>query len=348
MTGTIPLHRWVLMVIVGLAMLAVIAAAGCSRGAPSANSSGSGNSGSGEHRLVVLSPAVAVMLRDLGLADSVVGKHDYDLVLPDTVPAVGHQEALDYEAILGVRPTKIIIEWGSRPLPPRLTELAERHGWAVRRVTLLTIDDIARTIDDLAIDFGVASFETGDPDRPEGVPGDLEDIGQSLRFRDPSARFADQLPSATLARAWSVRGEGFAGVGPVLLLGSTTPPGALGPGSFHDQILRRIGGVPAIETGSPWLELDAEDIRRLDPSAIVLVAPRDPGSESGRGSAEDDSVRLVLERLGRVGTLDIKAVRSGRVALIDDPLALLPSTSMADFADDLAAILEGWRGAQEP
>jgi hypothetical protein len=86
---------------------------GCGGGSPAGSAAGvgpggagdSGGSGEGEgglpdQRLVVLSPAVAVMLRDLGLADRVVGKHDYDLVLPDTVPAVGHQEALDYEAIL--------------------------------------------------------------------------------------------------------------------------------------------------------------------------------------------------------------------------------------------------------
>ena len=320
----------------------LIAVVGCSRSGSSVGSKTTNTSD--EHRLVVLSPAVAVMLRDLGLADLIVGKHDYDLVLPDTVPAVGHQEALDYEAILGAAPTEIIIEWGSRPLPPRLTEFAESHGWEIRRVTLLTIDDIARTVDDLAIGFGAVRFETGGPGvsglSPEGLPGDLDRMAEPLQFRDPSVRFGDELPSATLARAWSPRGDGFEGIGPVLLLGSTTPPGVLGPGSFHDQILRRIGGVPAIDEGSPWMELAAEDIYRLDPAAIVLIAPRDPGSAYGT----DVSAAALLNRLGRVGTLDVEAVRSGRIAIIDDPLALLPSTSMAGYADDLAAILEGWQG----
>lgn len=226
--------------------------------------------------------------------------------------------------------------------------MADSHGWDIRRVTLLTIDDIARTVDDLAIGFGAVSFETdrsgGADQRPDGMPGDLERMTEPLRFRDPSDRFGHELPSATLARAWSHRGDGFEDVGPVLLLGSTTPPGVLGPGSFHDQILRRIGGVPAIDEGSPWMELDAEDIYRLDPAAIVLVAPRDPGSAFGT----DVSPEALLDRLGRVGTLDIEAVRSGRIAIIDDPLALLPSTWMAGFADDLAAILEGWRGRAGP
>jgi ABC-type hemin transport system substrate-binding protein len=231
----------------------------------------------------------------------------------------------------------VIIEWGSRPLPPRLTELSERRGWAVRRVTLLTIDDIARTVDDLAIGLGAVSMRTNAPRRPEGVPEDLEGLSGAIRFEDPASRFDAALPSATLARAWSRRGDGFAGVGPVLLLGSTTPPGVLGPGSFHDQILRRVGGVPAIDTGAPWMELDAEDVLRLDPAAIVLISPRGAGTPPASPSL--DALR---DRLGRLGTLNIRAVREGRIALIDDPLALLPSTAMAGFADRLAEILGAW------
>lgn len=47
--------------------------------------------------------------------------------------------------------------------------------------------------------------------------------------------------------------------------------------------------------------------------------------------------------LGRIGTLDIPAVRAGRLALIDDPLSLTPSSAMIGFANELAGILEAWR-----
>ncbi len=293
--------------------------------------------GEGE-RIVVLSPAAAVMLRDLGLADRIVGRHDYDMVLPDSIPAVGHQEAIDYEALIRVDPTLIIIEWGSRPLPPRLTELAAAHGWAVKRITLLTLDDIARTLDDLAIVLGAVDLAAGEQARPPGM-GAPADLRVLPRFTDPAERLEQPLPSARLARAWSRRGDGFGDLGGILLLAATDPPGALGPGSFHQQILERIGGTPAIETGTPWIELDVEDIARLAPSGIVLVAPR------GRGVRAEPIDRAEIERrLGRIATLDIPAVRSGRLGLIDDPLSLLPSTSMARFADELAAILEGWRG----
>lgn len=316
-----------------LILMFALSGAGCEE-APSGAGRGASDRG-GAERIVALSPAVAVMLRDLGVADRVVGRHDYDLVLSPDVPAVGHQEAIDYEALLSVCPTHVLIEWGSRPLPPRLGELAERHGWAVVRVRLLTLDDIARTVDDLAIMFGVVDpFGTGDR-RPPGMDTP-RGFGAMPRFVDPASRLEQTLPSARLARAWQRRGEGFGAVGGVLLLGSVDPPGALGPGSFHQQILERIGGTPAITEGSPWIELDVEDIHRLAPGAIVLIAPR------LGGVVEPVPMEEIRHRLGRIGGLDIPAVRAGRLGLIDDPLALTPSTAMAGFADELAGMLAEW------
>jgi ABC-type hemin transport system substrate-binding protein len=329
----------------GVLALLVLGVVGCRPGGGSTGGGASprgprGGDEAGE-RVVALSPAVGVMMRDLGLSDLVVGKHDYDMVFGDTVPAVGHQEAIDYESLLRVAPTDVIIEWGSRPLPPRLEEMASANGWDLYPVRLLTLDDIAETVDELAIRYGVVDFETVGSGRPEGVGGPA-DIPALPRFRDPAEALEAELPSAALARAWTVRGGGFEGIGPVLLIGGVDPVGALGPGSFHHQILERIGGVPALRAGSPWVELDAEDVLRLDPAAIVLIAPARGGGAGSRDPA------VVRERLGVLGTLDVAAVRDGRLALIDDPLALLPSTSMADFADRLAAALEAWRDAGGP
>jgi len=313
-------------------VLAVLGACGPGPG----GSANAGTPGEGV-RIVALSPAVAVMLRDLGLADRVVGRHDYDLILPEHVPKVGHQEAVDYERLLSTRPTHVLIEWGQRPLPPRLTDLAASNGWEVVAIRLLTLDDIAHTLDDLALRFGVVDFGPGASGRPPGVPP-AGGLGALPRFTDPAERFGAELPSARLARAWSPRDGGLGSVGRVLLLGATDPFGALGPGSFHHEILLRIGGVPAITEGSPWMELDAEDVLRLAPDAIVLIAPRGVDAEAGAAGPGE-----VLARLGRVGTLDIPAVRAGRLGLIDDPLSLTPSTAMAGFADELAGLLSGWK-----
>ena len=332
--------------IVGLFLLMALSLCACGRQSPGStpvSGSAGGAEGESAERIVVLSPAAALMLKDLGLAGRIVGKHDYDLALDGGIPAVGHQEAIDYERLIAVEPTHVVIEWGSRPLPPRLVELAAGHDWMLIKVGLLTLDDIARTIDDLAITFGAVSLDTSSPDPPSGIPEDIGSFTASFRFSDPGRRFDIELPSATLARAWSVRGDGFGSVGPVLLLASSAPPGALGPGSFHHQILLRIGGdsVFADGEGSPWIELDAEDVLRLDPAAIVLIAPRATGGAAGK-EAEPLGAEQIRGRLGRIGSLDIRAVRDGRLAVIDDPFSLLPSTSMAGFADRLAEILDIW------
>jgi ABC-type Fe3+-hydroxamate transport system substrate-binding protein len=255
-------------------------------------------------RIVALSPALAIMLRDLGVSEHIVGRHGWDMVLDKSVPVCGDQGGIDYEALIRTEPTHILLEWGSRPLPDRLDSLAGANNWEVANYTLLTLDDL------------------------EGAADDLE-----RRFA-PDASPAPAL-AERMAAAWSTR-EGLYR-GRVLLLISADPPAALGPGSFHHQILERIGGQPAFTEGSPYITMDAEDVLRLAPDAIILISPRSPEAPSRETSAED--VRAIL---GGLGGLDIPAVGDGRLALIDDPLSLTPSSAMIAFADDLARILAGW------
>ncbi len=256
-------------------------------------------------RIVALSPALAIMLRDLGIADQVVGRHGWDMVLDKSVPVCGDQAGIDYEALLRAAPTSVLLEWGSRPLPSRLEELAASGHWEVANYTLLTLDDMAAAAADL------------------------------------HRRFAPAVPdlAARMTEAWSRRGDGFAGAGRVLLLLSADPPAALGPGSFHQQILERIGGTPAIAEGKPYVTLDAEDVLRLGPDAIILIVPRAMDAPARTAPASPDEVRAML---GRLGSLDIPAARNSRLALIDDPLSLTPSSAMIGLADELARILEGW------
>lgn len=256
-------------------------------------------------RIVALSPAIAITLRDLGLAPRIVGRHGFDRSLPRSIPVCGDQSGIDYEALIRVDPTHVLLEWGSRPIPARLERLAEERGWEVRTFTLLSLDDIAACVEDLERLF--------DAPAPE------------LRAR--------------LLAAWTARPGRFEAAGRVLLLGAVEPPSVLGPGSFHHQILERVGGTPAVTEGNPFITLDAEDVVRLAPDAIILILPRSPEA-APRLAAPG---REELERLiGRLARLDLRAVERGRLALIDDPLAHTPSTAMIDLADEMARLLEGW------
>lgn len=283
-----------------LLLLLILLAAGCRGDRPSPPPPADET----ETRLVVLSPAASVILQDVGAGHLVVGRHDFDDSLPD-LPATGHQGGIDYETLLSLRPTHVLIEWGDRALPDRLVTLAGRNAWSIEPIQLDTLDQIVETTDRLQRAFGDA----------EAGP-----------------------VSARLQESWSPSDKPLGSLGRVLLLGSVAPPSALGTGSFHDEILRRLGATPAIRDGGPWMELDSEDIIALDPDAVILVDPSPAGSGIGAVGPE------ALEKLGVVASLDIAAVRTGRVAVLDGLHYQKPSTAMGDFARDLRGVLDGWAG----
>lgn len=260
-------------------------------------------------RIIAMSPAIAIILSDLGLSNAVVGRHAHDMVLDKSVPVCGDQNGLDYEAILNARPTHIFMQAGAAPVPPRLTRLAAEHGWTVTAYPLLTLDDIRTAATGLR---SALPYPAVDPFSIELV-GRMESI-------------------------WSRRGDGFAAAGRVLLLESLDPPAAFGPGSFHQQVLERIGGTPAITEGKVFITMDAEDVLRLAPDAIIIFAPRPFGAPPGPTPTPGE----LRASLGRLGTLDIPALKSGRLARIDHPLSLTPSTAMLDVADEMAQILGRW------
>jgi ABC-type Fe3+-hydroxamate transport system substrate-binding protein len=261
----------------------------------------------GSPRIVVLSPAIAIILRDLGLAPRIVGRHGFDLALDKSIPVCGDQSGVDYEAVVRAHPTHLLMEAGAAGIPARLADLAARGGWEVQSYPMLTLDDIRDCTRRVALTFGV-------------------DAAPILSRMDA---------------AWSLRDNLYQGR--VLLLAAVDPPSALGPGSFHYQILQRLGGAPAITEGSPYITLSTEDVLRLRPDAILLILPRSPTDPARTATAMPGEL---IALLGRVGTLDIPAIRDHRVALIDSPLAHTPSTAMIGLADEIAGVLEAWNRAR--
>lgn len=267
-----------------------------------------------EVRIAALSPAAAVMLRDIGQEHRIVARHAFDLALSRDLPVGGDQNTIDLEALVRARPTHIITQWQSKSLPGPFAEAAARYGWKVHEASLLSLDDVDRELGALRGFLSLPAEESADHMR--------------MRLRD----------------ALKPRGPGggpFRRVGRVLLLGATEPAAALGPGSCHQQVLERIGGAPALLSGNAWVELSTEDLLRLGPEAIVAVLPRERREGDGRRSYVVRGAEAT-DRLRGVMALDIPAVKRGRVAVIDDPLALLPSTSMATFADELTEVLSAW------
>ncbi|CAN5747505.1 hypothetical protein BH11PLA1_BH11PLA1_07470 [soil metagenome] len=271
-----------------------------------------------EPRIVALDPGLAQTLRDLGVGRLIVGRHGFDAWTQGAVPVVGDQGSIDYEKLIAVNPTHVYLQWGKREVPERLTTLAAERGWKVANFQLLTLDEVMAAADRLYGEFG---------------------------SRAERANLA-ALPSAALAEALkpALTSQERARVGPVLLLHTTAPLAALGPGSYHHDLLVRCGATPALATGKAYMTLDAEDVVKLNPAAIVLIQPRDEGVATARPL----SPGALKERLGVLAELDIAAVKNGRVVLIDEPSALLAGSGLTTVGAQLRGILAAWAGQTTP
>lgn len=274
-------------------------------------------------RIAAVSPAVAITLRDMGYEPWIVGRHGWDMALSPELPVVGDQAGLDYEALVSAQPTHVYVQWGARELPAQLTGLGAERGWVVRDAPLLTLEDVAAFARSAAAELGAPP-----------VPG--------LTAADVESALMGPVPG----RASGLR---------VLLVVAGEPLAALGPGSAHHQLLERVGGRSALPSGAgPYVRLHAEDVLTLSPDAIVVFDPGARGAgpaaarEAGAALGELFDVERARRLLGRVGELGVPAVTHGRLAVIDEPTALTPSTGLIGVGRSLRAALDRWVGTGEP
>ncbi|MDX9910590.1 MAG: hypothetical protein RBS39_02025 [Phycisphaerales bacterium] len=313
-------------VVRGLGVLIALSVLGCERSTPAPASAANA-----PPRIVVLSPAVGVTLIDLGLEPLIVGRHAWDVALDPSLPSCGDVTGFDAETLLSVRPSHLVMEWGQRPLPDPVAGFASRGGWDVLDVSpLLTLADVERMTRDVAARFApvIAAFDPV--------------AGADVRTR------ADAL-DASMREAWgdgAAHDSNLARAGRVLLLGSTDPPGILGPGSFHHQMLVAMGGTPALTEGKPWTEASPEDVLALAPDAILIFAPRpfDRAHPDAASSPQPDWDTLAAS-LGALARLGVPAIEHRRVAVLDHPLAHMPCARLVDVAQEMRSVLTGWAGA---
>ena len=316
-----------------LFLLALLLMVGCSK-SPADSSSSSATKAQAEEtesRFVVFSPAIGVMLRDLGFEDSIVGKHAYDTALSDSIAVVGSHIDIDYEMLIRLSPSDLFFERNSVEIPQRVQELASANDWQIWTYELKTLDDIATTIDDLYLKLvGLKEKQVNDDN--------------FLDFDiDPTAKFDVELPSDRLASSWSPIGRAASNAGRTLVLAGVDPPGAMGPGSFHAQLIGRLGIDAAIVEGGMWQELDLEDIIDLAPDSILVCMPSKPSSDDLIGEPESMTWAQIQAKVGKVSTLPIPAVEHQRIAIIEHPLGLLPSSSLGQVADEVAAAVRAWK-----
>ncbi|MBL0870569.1 MAG: hypothetical protein IBJ18_08345 [Phycisphaerales bacterium] len=281
-------------------------------------------------RVVVLSPGLAQTLRTLNLAHLVVGRHAFDEWSDPALPVCGDQTGIDFEKLLLVRPTHVLIQWGKRDLPERLVSLASKQGWILRDYPLLTLDDVADASSDVLTMLAIPERARQQKLRESAIVEGRVELPDEETLMLAATALKNIAPIAAQSRF----------NGSILLLHSTTPPAALGPGSFHHDLLVKLGLTPAITQGSAYMPLDREDVLRRAPEAIILIQPSRAGEARAPRNATigDATPRVItgeaaIARLGGLKDLDIPAIKNRRVALIDEPTALLPGLGLVRVAE---------------
>jgi ABC-type hemin transport system substrate-binding protein len=256
-------------------------------------------------RIVSLSPAISRTLVDFDLGERVIGRTQWCSSLDESVPIAGDLLHVDYERLVRLHPTHILIQPRVTGPDDRLLELARQNGWAIGQWTLNDRDDIEILLRDLpAVLYG-----ENDPARPAAVD----------RANQLIAKIDDALQPAE-STTWRGR---------VLLIDSIDPVVVFGRETYLHDILTALGGENASNVAG-WKELSLEDITRLDPEAIIVVAP---GADARQGEEE------AVEALRR---LDVEAVRVDRIGVLTDPDALLPSSAIIEVARELREILRSF------
>lgn len=260
-------------------------------------------------RIVSLSPAVSRTLVDYGLEDRIVGRTAWCASLDPAIPVVGDLYELDYERLIRLDPTHVLIQPPStRGVDPQLQRLAQEHGWTLNAWTISSLEDVQQMIRDL--------------------PGTLYDEG------DPRWSEAHQQTSGLimrLAMALSPGGETL-WQGRTLLVADTDPVWVFGRDTYLDDMLAALGGTNASDARG-WAELSLEDVLRLDPQAIIIVRDREPRDLD------------VTEAAGVLATLDTTARDTGRIAVLWHADAKLPSSGLIGVAETLRRVLVELAGA---
>ena len=263
----------------------------------------------GEPRIVSFSPAISRTLVDLGLADHLVGRTRFCLAVDPAIPVVGDLTSVDFETLIRVEPTHVLLQPTSIGTDPALDHLARSRGWTVGLWPSLN---------------GVADIERLLTELPDLLYPTSSDASADTRRR---ARETLRAMAASLKRA-----DDTVFKGRILILSSFEPLMAFGHGTYMHDILTRLGSRNAT-TASGWVQLSFEDVVRLNPQAIVLVLDTDPAVAPAPSEA-----------LRPLKGLNVDATRDGRLAVLAHPDALLPSSGVVAVANSLRAVLDDLAG----
>ena len=191
---------------------------------------------SGE-RIISLSPSITATIVDMGAQQLLVGRSSFCEAGDMNIPVVGDLYEIDYERLLLLQPTKVLVQKTAVRIDSHLLQLAEQENFTLHTWEINRISDIKKLHDDL---LDILSLD--------GEPLQISDCELS--------ELGEELPTPIL----------------IMTAGSQREAGlCFGQQTYLDDVLVMIGGKNALEA-SGWLPLSLEDIVNLQPAAILIVS----------------------------------------------------------------------------
>lgn len=270
-----------------LAALALVAAIGVALRWPRAGAPPTGAAGSSV-RIVSLAPAITETLIALQAGDLLVGVSEYcrteDL---GERPRVGTALTPQLEALVRLEPTLILTSRVAGEQTAPLSRIAP-----TRQLPWLTLEEVVPSVRELG--------ELVDrPEAAHALAGRLQEL--------LSAEPPPDAPRVLLTMSYEDTGD------PRIWF--------LRKNSLHGSVLRAAGGRNAMSqdvTGQPHLSV--EELLRLDPDQIILLADADKTSEEQARARLDELRKLTplgAVRFERLGVVRLPNVFSGGPRILD-------------------------------
>lgn len=258
-------------------------------------------------RIVSISPNATETAAALGAADRLVAVSDFCVWPPQvkSLPRVGGLFDANLETILLLHPDLVILRGANRGVE----QLCAESGIALYRDRTESLADISKTLDELGDLLDCR-------DRAEQVRREMRQRLERIRRGWESALSAGAKQPrvlVTLARDGGVIGS--------VMTGSR--------GTFIDDMIRHAGGINVFaDTAAPYPSVSQEAIMVARPEVIVEMMPEAPPS-----AELEERLRAQWHALG-----PLPAVESGRIHVLFDENAMIPSPRIVEIIDKLARL----------
>jgi len=194
-------------------------------------------------RIVSMSPGITQTLVDLGLEEKIVGRSPFCNGIDQSVPVIGDYYDVDFERLLSLKPTVVLVQATQAPKNTHLKELADSGFFRLHFWPLDSIDDIKQ------------------------VYNKASDI-----FSDSPKKFEMSVSEVPLAERVLIVTQGT-DVSAGLCFGLNT---------YLDDVIKSMGLENALEREG-WTMLSLEDVVNLKPNRILVVSDTPIKEESIKG-----------------------------------------------------------------